>query len=199
MDAKRCVHDAMSRPVITVAPQSSAEHAAWLLAEHSIGALPVLDDARQVVGIVTEGDLLAPGALRGRSVADMMTAPVLTLTESSTMAEARLVMEQTYVGRLPVVDTAGCLTGILSRRDVLAAELPSDTEIRRRVIDRVIDLGGEVYTAACERGAVEVRARVGMRSEVAMAEQAIRALDGVARLDARFAYTVDDCREPAHG
>ncbi len=123
MDANRRVYDAMSRPVITVTPQSSAEHAAWLLAEHSIGALPVVDDAERVVGIVTEGALLAPGGLHGRSVAELMTAPALTLTESSTMAEAHVVMEQTYIGRLPIVDADGRLTGILSRRDVLAAEL----------------------------------------------------------------------------
>ncbi len=39
MNANRRLYDAMSRPVITVTPQSSAEHAAWLLAEHSIGVV----------------------------------------------------------------------------------------------------------------------------------------------------------------
>jgi len=199
MDAILRVYDAMSRPVITVTPQSSAEHAAWLLAEHAIGALPVIDDAAHVVGIVTEGALLPPGGLLGHTVAELMTAPVLTLTESATVSEAHLVMEQTYIGRVPIVDARGRLIGILSRRDVLAAALPSDAEIRRRVIDRVIDLGGEVYAATCEHGAVRVRGCVELRSEIAMTELAIRTLDGVIRLDADFAYTVDDHRESVHG
>ena len=76
---------------------------------------------------------------------------------------------------------------------------PTDAEIRRRVIDRVIDLGGEVCAAACERGAVRLRGRVGLRSDRARAQQAICALDGVNRLDSGFAYLVDDRLESVHG
>lgn len=75
-----------------------------------------------------------------------------------------------------------------------AAQPPSDAEIRRRVIDRVIDLGGEAYAVTVEHGVVRLRGRMGVRTAVGLAERAVRALDGVTRLDARLSYAVNDCR-----
>jgi CBS-domain-containing membrane protein len=192
MGQEQRVSELMSRSVITVAPQASAEHAAWLLTEYAIGAVPVVDDGEQVVGIVTEGDLVRRGELSGCEVAEVMADPVLTVADSATILDARGLMRRGRVGRLPVVDALGRLVGILSPRDMLVAGLPGDAELRRRVIDRVIDVGGEVYEASADHGAVHVRGRVVLRSEIAVVERAIRALDGVSGLDASFVYTVDD-------
>ncbi|GAA2008864.1 hypothetical protein [Catenulispora subtropica] len=68
-------------------------------------------------------------------------------------------------------------------------------ELRRRVVDRVIDAGGEVSMATVSDGMVLVRGRVGCRSEVAMLERELRDLPGVTQLDLRLGYDIDDIDE----
>lgn len=95
-------------------------------------------------------------------------------------------------------------TGRESLRGVCAVEEQPDIseepfghhEVRRRVIDRVIDAGGEVSMITVSRGTVLVRGRVGCRSEIAMLEHELRGIPGVARLDLRLAYDIDDVGVP---
>jgi hypothetical protein len=77
-------------------------------------------------------------------------------------------------------------------RPDLSEEPFADHEVRRRVIDRVIDAGGEVSTVTMSRGTVVVRGRVGCRSEIAMLKHELRGIPGVARLELRLAYDIDD-------
>ena len=102
------------------------------------------------------------------------------------------------VGHLPVVDDDGCPVGMISRSDLLAVRLPADSEVRRRVIDRVIDAGGEVLGACVENGVVRLRGRVGGPDEAAVVERLVRAVDGVVALDASFSYPDEPSREPVH-
>jgi len=89
----------MSRPVVTVTPEATIKEAAQLLIEHGISALPVLDAAGALVGIVSEADLVplearpdprtqatppAPSAgTMPRVVADVMTRRVLSVRATS--------------------------------------------------------------------------------------------------------------------
>jgi CBS domain-containing protein len=52
--------DIMTTPVITVRPQTSIKDAAGLLVDHGISALPVVNEDDELVGIVSEGDLITP-------------------------------------------------------------------------------------------------------------------------------------------
>lgn len=108
----------------------------------------VVDDAGQVVGIITDGDVLRraaqrdrPGALRslldwfggerppnsvelataGRSAADIMTSPVVTVAPETSLAEAIRLMIAHRVKRLPVVAADGRLVGMVGRAGVLTA------------------------------------------------------------------------------
>jgi hypothetical protein len=69
---------------------------------------------------------------------------------------------------------------------VATAGAPGDAEIRRRVIDRVIDVGGEVLDARVDHGAVWVRGRVGEPGQVTLAQRLMRQIDGVMSVDAVF-------------
>lgn len=66
---KRRIADVMTRPVLTVRPETSACHAVELMLQYKIGALPVIGPEEQLVGVITETDLLrvAHEALGGHS------------------------------------------------------------------------------------------------------------------------------------
>jgi CBS domain-containing protein len=138
------VRDVMSREVQTVTPDTPVVEAVEMLIGKVYRALPVVDDERRVVGILTDGDLLArlglPAAgvqaeltrtevireleaLRsgGQTVKDLMNRAVFTTTDDAPVADAVRVMTEQGIKRLPVVDRAGRLVGMVSRVDVLRA------------------------------------------------------------------------------
>ena len=192
MSTNGYVEEVMTAPVIAVRADCPAEDAIRQLTERRIGATPVVDAALRVLGIVTESDLLAGGGSAAGIVADAMTTPAVTVTAGTTVEEARALLSARGIGRLPVVDGEGRLTGIVSRRDLLADLLPDDREIRHRVTDRVVDIGGEVFSVSVSHGSVIVRGRVGNRSEVAVVERLLRETPGVARVTVDFEYDHDD-------
>jgi CBS domain-containing protein len=138
--------DLMVEDVVTVAPTTSISELARLLVAHRISAVPVLDEAGTLVGIVSEGDLLRRGETgterhrswwleflvsnaalagefvksRGRTVADVMTREVVTAEEATPLAELAGLMERHHVKRLPILRGAR-LVGIVSRADLVAA------------------------------------------------------------------------------
>jgi CBS domain-containing protein len=194
MNIPRYVEEVMTEPVVAVQPDLPAEEVARQLARRRIGAVPVVDRAMHVVGIVAESDLLNSGG-PGGTARDAMTTPVVTVSAGTTAAEARALLLARDIGRLPVVDGDGRLLGIVSRRDLLGSLLPGDDEVRRRIIDRVIDFGGEVYTASVSGGSVHVRGRVTRAGEVAVLEKLLRETPGVVDLQLDFIYDVDDVRQ----
>ena len=136
--------DLMTTDVVTVRPETSIPHIAQLLLRHRISAVPVIDDERRVVGIVSEGDLmhrpeagaklrpswwLAPLASaeenardyaqsRGKQAKDVMTTDVVTADEGMAISEIAALLEEKRIKRVPVVKD-GRLTGIISRADLL--------------------------------------------------------------------------------
>ena len=138
------VRDLMSREARTVTPDTPIAAALEMLIGKAYRALPVVDDERRVVGILTDGDLLARlelpsasvhlelteaelgrelDALRrsGQTAGDLMISPVVTTTEDAPIADAVRIMTERGIKRLPVVDRAGRLVGVVSRVDVLRA------------------------------------------------------------------------------
>ena len=76
---------------------------------------------------------------------------------------------------------------------------PTDDEIRRRVVDRVIDVGGEVLDVKVTRGAVRLRGRVGEPGEIALAGMLLRRVDGVDSVVAQFTLLDEVSKEPTRG
>lgn len=138
------VHDVMSREVRTVKPETPLAEAVELLLSKVYRTLPVVDEAGRVVGILTEGDLLAKAKLlaasvqrelteaelagelqrlrqTGQTVGGVMTPNPVTVTSQTTLAEAVRLMVTHDIKRLPVVDAQGWLIGLVSRVNVLRA------------------------------------------------------------------------------
>ena len=134
----------MTRSVITVQPDTPIEHAAALVSGHHITSVPVLDHQGEVVGIVSEGDLirqrmphdprshlrphtedtLAPA----RSVAEVMSHPVISLPPNADSADLASLMLDRDIRAIPIIDGTQ-LVGIVSRRDLLRTLVRADTAV----------------------------------------------------------------------
>ena|ERR1700730_4062740 len=112
------VSEIMSRPVITVMADTGIKEAACLLAELGVSVLPVVDAKGRLVGIVSEADLLTTGKTP-RSVIEVMTREVLTVSANSEVSQATWTMIDAGVKRVPVL-RGHRLVGILSRRDLVS-------------------------------------------------------------------------------
>jgi len=130
------IDKSMTREVIAINPETTIAEAAELLAGHRIRHLPVADKDGILVGIVTDRDIrsampssVATGEeaarererVRQRTVKDIMTRKVVTVSPMNTLEDALLLMQQTKVGGFPVVDNKGKLIGIISVRDLMRA------------------------------------------------------------------------------
>ena len=140
------VSDVMTSQVISIEAQAGVVQAVRLMLQHRISGLPVVGANGELVGIVTEGDLLrrseigtqrrrsrwleflvGPGRLAdeyvrasGRKVEEVMTREPVTITEDTTLEEVVDLMEKHRVKRLPVV-RGNRLVGIVSRANLMHA------------------------------------------------------------------------------
>src|SRR5258708_9580380 len=139
-------HQIMSRPVITIAPETTIVEAANTMLQRHVSGLPVVDAADKLVGIISERDLirgseigtqrkrgrvlkfiLGPGQAatdfvheHGRKVAEIMTKEPLTISEDTTLEDIVELMEKNHVKRLPVM-RGDQVVGIVSRANLLQA------------------------------------------------------------------------------
>lgn len=109
------VHDIMTPDVLTVSPDTTTENAARMLFARGISGMPVVDDAGKLVGVVTEYDIIARN---GRTVGDIMTTDVVTVSEDSEAEAVASILTSRRVRRLPVVRD-GQVIGIISRADLV--------------------------------------------------------------------------------
>jgi CBS domain-containing protein len=152
--------DIMTREVISVTPEESIDTAIDLMLSKHISGLPVVDDNRRLVGILTEGDLLRRpeiGTQRERSrwrdafarargetqtyvqshgvrVKDVMTRTPVMVTEDTPLDEIVQLMETRHIKRLPVM-REGEVIGLVGRADVLAALVKVRREARAAPTD----------------------------------------------------------------
>ncbi len=157
--------DLMSTGLLTFLPDMGLEPAARAMAERGVSGAPVVREDGLLVGVITEGDLIrrladaaAPKSgwfaslfraseedaarfarVRGRTVKDVMTMDVASVTEDATAEQIAHVMESRGIRRVPVLRD-GVLVGVVSRADLLRALIidetgtavaRSDAEIRR--------------------------------------------------------------------
>ncbi|MDH3702504.1 MAG: CBS domain-containing protein [Alphaproteobacteria bacterium] len=136
----------MTTTVLKAAPDQSIHDVVHKLLERSVSALPVVDEAGRLVGIISEGDLLRrveTGTERKRSwwldmmvsseersrdflkshavhVRDVMTQKVISVTEDTPASEIAGILEENRIKRVPVV-RGKRLVGIVSRADIIRA------------------------------------------------------------------------------
>jgi CBS domain-containing protein len=149
--------DVMSSGVLSVAANASVLDAARLLVNCSVSAMPVVDEAGIMIGIVSEADLMGdaenfvPGhGRRTGRVADVMTKDVVTASEETPIAEISALMKARNIKRVPILSD-GAVVGIVSRVDILRGliSLSHEGHGGQPTLRRDDELRREVY-AACQ-------------------------------------------------
>lgn len=112
------------KPVGCLSPRATCLDAATEMKARNIGAVVVVSDDQRAIGILTDRDLALRVMAEGRaadqtSVEDAMTRGLACLPENATLAEATELMRDRGVRRLPILDAAGKVTGIVSLDDLL--------------------------------------------------------------------------------
>jgi CBS domain-containing protein len=146
----------MSHPVITVSPDASIKQAASLLVTHGISALPVVDSEGELVGIISEADLLSietrpdprtqampmrpTAGSSPHAVSDVMTREVITVTAGSEVADAARIMIESDIKRVPVL-RGRRLIGIVSRRDLIRVIARRDRDLQAQLERRLKEVG----------------------------------------------------------
>jgi CBS domain-containing protein len=196
------VRDVMSSRVVAVSPATTFREIVETLEEWSVSAVPVVDGrTRHVVGIVSETDLLheRPGR-HGRTAADLMSAPPITVRPDATLSEAARLAEAAGVKRLPVVDDDKRLVGIVGRRDLLRIFLRHDDDIRHdveSVVRRLLWSDAPQVAVTTHEGVVTLTGSVARRTLVELAVMLAWGVDGVVDVASEnLAYDVDDRAAP---
>jgi CBS domain-containing protein len=206
------VRDVMTTRVVAVRKDASFKEMAAMLRTSRISAFPVVDDAGRVIGVVSEADLLVKEAVQadGTSVlaalrhfreedkaaattaGELMTGPAVTIGPDAAVAEAARRMYDHRVKRLPVVNEAGQLLGIISRVDVLSVFDRPDEQIRREVIQQVLpDVLAEDphgIDVTVRDGIVTVTGRLRGDHQGRAIAEAVRHVQGVVAVRDRLSY-----------
>ncbi|MER6250410.1 CBS domain-containing protein [Streptomyces sp. NPDC001584] len=199
------VRDVMTRIVVSVTPLADFKEIVAVMKRWRVTAVPVIEGqgAGRVIGVVSEADLLPkeefrdhnPGLIEqmqrlddtlkaGSTLAkDLMTAPALTVRPDATLAQAARLMAERRIKRLPVVDSAGTLKGIVSRTDLLKVFLRPDAEladeIRREVVGRLFPLAQHRVRVDVHHGVVTLSGGILDASLIPVAARLALTVEGV--------------------
>ncbi|MGV9809850.1 CBS domain-containing protein [Micromonospora chersina] len=212
------VQDVMTTDVATVREGTAYREIVDVLTGRHVTAAPVVDGAGQVLGVVSEADLMYKVELQGQPqprrilpdrhrrearakagatlAADLMTAPPVTVAPDASLVEAARTMDVRGVKRLPVIDDLGRLVGIVTRGDLLKVHLRPDADIRRDVRDevlrRTLGVPDGVVDVTVHGGVVTLTGQLDRWSTVRLALRLARQVSGVVEVVDALGYAIDD-------
>jgi CBS-domain-containing membrane protein len=214
---KWTVGEVMTANVVAVPEDATYRTIVDLLAEHRISAVPVVDESRRVVGVVSEADLLYkvefagarperrvfPSRHRtdrqkseGQVARDVMSSPAVITQRGTPLPAAARLMDEKRVKRLPVVDEGGVLVGIVSRADLLKVHLRTDEELHHDIVDEVLGrtlwLEPHEVQVLVDGGVVTLRGRVDHKSVAGLAVRLTASVAGVVEVVDELTYELDD-------
>jgi CBS domain-containing protein len=119
------VSEVMTKDPACCTPETGLKEVARLMVEHDCGEIPVVDGQRTMrpVGVVTDRDIVVRCVAEGKNpleaeAGDVMSSPVVTVTPDMTLEEVADLMEEHQLRRVPVVDEAGAVCGIVAQADI---------------------------------------------------------------------------------
>ncbi|MFI6712403.1 CBS domain-containing protein [Nonomuraea sp. NPDC050478] len=216
------VADVMTTEVVSVTATTPFKDIAEALITGGISAVPVVDDDRHVIGMVSEADLLRKEEFReqfyregyrpplrarlrnpkgrqkaeGDTAAELMTAPAVAVSPQASAVEAARLMDAHDVKRLAVVDPDGRLAGVVSRRDLVKLFLRGDEEIAAEVREDILDHALWVETSGVRvevyQGVVTLSGWMERRTEAAIAVRMTRRVNGVVDVIDKLTWKQDD-------
>lgn len=219
--------DVMASEVVTIGPEADVSDLAKLLLQNRISGVPVIDDADRLIGMASEGDLMRRAAgdeatrswwLRwfssfedtrswikehGGRVKDVMTREVVTVAPDTPLSEVAHKLERHRIKRVPVVDEAGRVVGVVSRANLMQGlasveHLPDagadDEEVRRMVTQALRSVPGlaaaRMNTTVAD-GVVRVWGVASSDEAERAAEIAVENVPGVKRVEMNIGRVPD--------
>ncbi len=210
----------MRRDVVVAREAQSLKEAAAALVANGISGMPVCREDGQVVGVLSEADVLykergrterrggvlawlfkddtAEGHAKAQAqtVAEAMTTPAITITPSTTAAAAARLMLEHSINRLPVVAEDGQLIGIVTRADLVRAFTRADHEIageiRDDILQRVLWIDPSAFTISVRHGEVELTGEVETALQVELLESLVERVPGVVSVRANVGHRDHD-------
>jgi len=212
------VSDVMTKDVAAVGEETSYRQVVDLMTTRRVSAVPVVDKHGGVVGVISEADLLYKIELIGEphqrrifesrrrhnarvkadagDAGDLMTAPAVTTSASTTLVEAAKTMHRQHIKRLPVTDNLGRLVGIVSRGDLLKIHLRPDDDLRRDILDgvfkRVLGVDETTVTVTVADGVVTLSGRLDRHSSAQISAHLTAQVSGVVRVVDGLTFEFDD-------
>jgi CBS domain-containing protein len=206
----------MTGEVATVTAGTEYKRIADLLVERAVSAIPVVDDRRRVLGVVSEADLLAklqypervphhplvsrrtsrvPRKAAGDTAAELMSSPAVTIRSTATVEQAARLMDAARVKRLPVVDADERLVGILARRDLVRLYTRPDEQIRASVVNDLLSalwVDPKAVQVSVRAGVVTLRGRLDRRTTASIVASFTHTIPGVVDVVDELTYEFDD-------
>jgi CBS-domain-containing membrane protein len=214
MDSR--VKDVMTTDVVSVRETAEYKDIVAVLRGLHVSALPVLDEDGRLAGVVSEADLLLKevgqealggylissgrrgerAKAAGVTAAELMTTPAVTTGPDDSLADAARLMHDRHVKRLPVVDQAGRLAGIVSRVDLLSVFDRPDSEIgaavRKDIIARDFALDPDAFDVQVASGIVTITGQVETQAVARHLLEALRHAEGVVGVRSRLRFPPPD-------
>jgi len=213
------VKELMTPDPIAVGPELSLKDVAAILSEHGISGLPVVGREREVLGVVSEADILVKergpdprhGGLLGwlleggradreklsaRTAGEAMTSPAITIGAGKHVSQAARLMIEKGIKRLPVVDRTGALVGIVTRSDLVRVFARPDDEIAREiredVVTRTLWIEEPGLDIRVERGEVTLSGELERKSDVDLLARFTARVPGVISVRSALRWRWDD-------
>lgn len=203
------VRDRMTSPAVTIAPDTPFQDAVKLMREHGFRRLPVVSKHGELVGIVSERDLLhaAPSPATSLSVWEMnyllwklkidelMTHKVVSVSPDTPIEEAAHLMVDRKVGGLPVVDDQNHVVGVITETDIfrafvemlgsgekgvrLSLDVPTGAGVLAKLSQTIYDLGGVIVSVGSWDSEANERRRILIKVRNVRKEQLVDALEAL--------------------
>jgi CBS domain-containing protein len=119
----KVARDVMTADPACCTPETSLDQVAQLMVQNNCGEIPVIDRSSQLVGVVTDRDIVCRIVADGKNpightAAQAMSYPVVTVGATTSLDDVVSTMERHQIRRVPVVDEHGCCAGIIAQADI---------------------------------------------------------------------------------
>jgi CBS domain-containing protein len=205
------VADVMSPGPLLLGESLPLRTAALLLLHYDVGGAPVVADSGELIGVLTDADLVAkeasfPGIIGRRArraersrhaltAGEACSRPARTTTPQATLHDAAGELLAHDVSRLVVVDDCR-IAGMLTRRDVLKALTRQDAELQALAAAELAASGLAGVEARCDQGVVRLSGNVRYRSDAERLHSRIAEIDGIIAIEDELEWEEDDLALP---
>jgi CBS domain-containing protein len=212
------IGELMTTDPVAVGPETPLKDVAAILLEHRISGVPVIGERLEVLGVVSEADIIAKAAgpgeegsriiswlvgdrhvdtqkITARTAAEAMGSPAITVGVADTVPEAARLMTERGIKRLPVVDDEGTLIGIVTRTDLVRAFTRSDEEIAqelREVLVETLWLHEPDLDVRVQGGEVMLTGKMQRRSDAELLARLAQRVPGVVDVRSTLTWEWDD-------